>query len=96
MNLCLPGQSRHRTVDIRDFDTVLAAVRDVAPQVIFHFAAQSLVRTSYRDPLATYATNVMGTLHVLLAARDVPGRGGGRRHDDRQGLRERLERRCLP
>ena len=67
------SQQDHRTVDIRDFDTLWAAIRDIAPQVIFHFAAQSLVRTSYRDPLATYATNVMGTLHVLLAARDVPG-----------------------
>ena len=67
------SEQDHRTVDIRDFDTLLAAVRDIAPQIIFHFAAQSLVRTSYRDPLATYATNVMGTLHVLLAARDVPG-----------------------
>ena len=67
------SEQDHRTVDIRDFDTLWAAVRDIAPQVIFHFAAQSLVRTSYRDPLATYATNVMGTLHVLLAARDVPG-----------------------
>ncbi len=67
------SEQDHRAVDIRYFDTLLAAVRDIAPQIIFHFAAQSLVRTSYRDPLATYATNVMGTLHVLLSARDVPG-----------------------
>jgi CDP-glucose 4,6-dehydratase len=41
--------------------------------VIFHLAAQSLVRQSYRDPVATYATNVMGTLNLLMAAREVPG-----------------------
>ena len=67
-----PGQN-HRTVDIRDPVAILNAVREATPQVIIHLAAQSLVRTSYRDPLATYATNVMGTLHVLLAARDVSG-----------------------
>ena len=63
----------HRIADVRDSVAVLNAVRDATPQIIFHLAAQSLVRASYRDPLATYATNVMGTLHVLLAARDVPG-----------------------
>ena len=74
MNLRLRGQSRITVRSISAISTLsVAAVRDIAPQVIFHFAAQSLVRTSYRDPLATYATNVMGTLHVLLAARDVPG-----------------------
>jgi CDP-glucose 4,6-dehydratase len=66
------GQS-HRIVDVRDPIAVLNAVRDASPQIIFHLAAQSLVRASYRDPLATYATNVMGTLYVLLAARDVQG-----------------------
>ncbi len=63
----------HRIADVCDPIAVSNAIRDAAPQIIFHLAAQSLVRTSYRDPLATYATNVMGTLHVLLAARDVPG-----------------------
>ena len=67
-----PKQS-HRTIDIRNVLELQNAVRDAAPEVIFHLAAQSLVRTSYRDPLETFATNVMGTLHVLLAARDVPG-----------------------
>jgi CDP-glucose 4,6-dehydratase len=64
---------RHRVVDLRDPSAVSAAVRDAAPEVIFHLAAQSLVRPSYRDPLYTYATNLMGTLHLLLAARDTPG-----------------------
>jgi CDP-glucose 4,6-dehydratase len=45
----------------------------VRPQIVLHLAAQSLVKPSYRDPLATYATNVMGTAHVLEAVRYVPG-----------------------
>jgi CDP-glucose 4,6-dehydratase len=55
--------------DIRDFTTVRQAVSGVRPEVIFHLAAQPLVRASIRDPLTTYATNVMGTVHVLEAVR---------------------------
>ncbi len=66
-------KQRHAIVDLRDSDAVAAAVRAAAPQVIFHLAAQSLVRQSYRDPVATYATNVMGTLNLLMAVRAVPG-----------------------
>jgi len=55
--------------DIRDRETVLHAVRAASPEIVFHLAAQSLVRRSYADPVGTYATNVMGTLHVLEAAR---------------------------
>jgi CDP-glucose 4,6-dehydratase len=62
----------HRIVDVRDPDDVAAAIRDAAPEIVFHLAAQSLVRRSYSDPFTTYATNVMGTLSLLLAARDVP------------------------
>lgn len=62
----------HR-IDIRDE----AAVRDVfaaeSPEVVFHLAAQSLVRQSYREPVTTWATNVLGTAHVLEAARHTPG-----------------------
>jgi CDP-glucose 4,6-dehydratase len=54
--------------DIRDHDAVVRAVERIAPEVVFHLAAQSLVRLSYREPVATYATNVMGTVHVLAAA----------------------------
>ncbi len=61
----------HTIADIRDFDKVLEAVRASQPEVIFHLAAQSLVRRSYQVPLETYATNVMGTVHVLEAARQV-------------------------
>jgi CDP-glucose 4,6-dehydratase len=58
-------------VDIRDEAAVRAAVRRAAPELVIHMAAQSLVRTSYALPIETYATNVMGTAHVLNALRDV-------------------------
>lgn len=55
--------------DIRDCEAVLAAMRAAAPEIVFHLAAQPLVRYSYDHPVETYATNVMGTVHVLDAAR---------------------------
>lgn len=55
--------------DIRDFGAVEDAVSAFRPTIIFHLAAQALVRRSYADPLGTFATNVMGTAHVLEAAR---------------------------
>lgn len=57
--------------DIRDYDSVLTAMRAFKPDVIIHMAAQPLVRYSYQFPVETYATNVMGTVHVLEAARQV-------------------------
>src|SRR5690242_9007686 len=59
-------------VDIRDPALVAAAVARAQPDIIFHLAAQSLVRLSYREPIETYATNVMGTVHVLAAATQTP------------------------
>ena len=59
--------------DIRDFDGTFDAVRKTRPEIVFHLAAQSLVRPSYRDPLQTWSTNVMGTANVLEACRQVPG-----------------------
>ncbi len=58
--------------DIRDTRVVADAVRQAQPEVVFHLAAQSLVRPSYADPLGTWATNVMGTAHLLQACREVP------------------------
>ena len=55
--------------DVRDYDSVLAAMKAAAPDVVFHLAAQPLVRYSYDNPVETYATNVMGTVHVLEAVR---------------------------
>jgi len=57
--------------DIRDADRVRGLVADTQPQIVIHMAAQALVRESYRDPLGTYATNVMGTANVLEACRET-------------------------
>jgi len=57
--------------DIRDYETVQNTMQSCRPEIIFHLAAQPLVRLSYNEPVATYATNVMGTVHVLEAARQV-------------------------
>jgi CDP-glucose 4,6-dehydratase len=55
--------------DIRDLDRLRNAMLECAPDVVFHLAAQPLVRRSYGDPVETYSTNVMGTVHVLEAIR---------------------------
>ena len=62
---------RSHVSDIRDATTVANLVREAQPEVVLHLAAQPLVRASYRDPLATFSTNVMGTAHVLDAMRGV-------------------------
>lgn len=62
------GMSSH-CIDIRDAAAVAALVRATQPEIVLHLAAQALVRPSYAAPLATYATNVMGTAHVLDALR---------------------------
>ncbi len=61
----------HVEGDIRDMATVEAAIRQARPEVVFHLAAQPLVRYSYDNPVETYATNVMGTVHVMEACRQV-------------------------
>lgn len=58
--------------DVRDLDRLRSAVREAQPEIIFHLAAQSLVRPSYQAPVDTFATNVMGTANLLEAARGVP------------------------
>lgn len=58
---------RHIVCDVRDVGAVASAVSACAPDVVFHLAAQALVRRSYREPLLTWETNVMGTLNVLQA-----------------------------
>lgn len=59
--------------DIRDRDGVFDVVRRARPEIVIHMAAQALVRDSYRDPLATVSTNVMGTANLLEALRELPG-----------------------
>ncbi|HZY63947.1 MAG TPA: CDP-glucose 4,6-dehydratase [Edaphobacter sp.] len=58
--------------DIRDAARLDLAMREFAPEVVFHMAAQPLVRHSYRDPIGTYETNVIGTARVLDAVRRTP------------------------
>jgi CDP-glucose 4,6-dehydratase len=55
--------------DVRDYRSLESAMTEFAPEVVFHLAAQPLVRRSYADPVGTYATNVMGTVHLLEAVR---------------------------
>lgn len=62
----------HEIADIRDASTLQRALQDFAPEVVFHLAAQALVRRSYALPVETYAVNVMGTVNVLEAARRTP------------------------
>ena len=58
---------RSRRGDIRDFAQVKSALAECRPEVVIHMAAQSVVRRSYDDPIETYSSNVMGTVHVLEA-----------------------------
>lgn len=59
--------------DIRDADALSRIIREKRPEIVFHLAAQSLVREGYRNPLGTFAANVMGTAHLLDALRDLDG-----------------------
>lgn len=61
----------HVEGDIRDLAALEAAIAEAQPEVVFHLAAQPLVRLSYAEPVETYATNVMGTVHLLDACRRV-------------------------
>ena len=58
--------------DICDREALGAAMAEAEPEIVFHLAAQSLVRRSYADPLETYRTNVLGTANVLDCARRMP------------------------
>ncbi|MCY1274696.1 CDP-glucose 4,6-dehydratase [compost metagenome] len=62
-----------RIGDLRDLPALQRVLAEVRPEIVLHLAAQPLVREGYRDPLGTYASNVMGTLHVLEAIRQAPG-----------------------
>ena len=58
--------------DIRDGENLGRVVKEIEPDIIFHLAAQAIVSESYRNPVETYSTNVMGTVNLLQACRDVP------------------------
>lgn len=61
--------------DIRDAQVVNSVFAKVRPELVFHLAAQSLVRRGYRNPVATFDTNVMGTVNILEAVRQSPSVG---------------------
>jgi CDP-glucose 4,6-dehydratase len=64
------GEGMHSIAgDVRDYATVARAVQACDPEVVFHAAAQPLVRRSFEDPRETYETNVMGTVNLLEAIR---------------------------
>jgi CDP-glucose 4,6-dehydratase len=65
------GGTAQRRDDVRDPARVRDALAGADPEIIFHLAAQSLVKESYRDPLGTYATNVLGTAAVLEGCREL-------------------------
>ena len=67
--LDLVHRMKHCIDDIRHLHEVEAAIRDWKPEFIFHLAAQALVRASYREPVQTFATNAVGTAHLLEAVR---------------------------
>jgi CDP-glucose 4,6-dehydratase len=59
--------------DVTDLAHLQQVMADFRPEIVLHLAAQSVVSTSYRDPVANYNTNVMGTVHVLEVIRQVGG-----------------------
>jgi len=59
--------------DIRDFTHLRQTMNDFKPEIVFHMAAQPLVRLSYDEPMETYSTNVMGTVYLLEAVKQVGG-----------------------
>lgn len=70
--LCkLEKDVHHITGDIRDYDRLLQVFKDEKPEIVFHLAAQPIVRTSYREPRLTYETNVMGTVNILECVRNT-------------------------
>lgn len=63
----------HRLGDLDDRDALAQALLAAEPEIVFHLAAQALVKEGYRDPVGTLASNVMGTAHLLEAVRQTPG-----------------------
>jgi CDP-glucose 4,6-dehydratase len=65
------GFCQHALVDIRDSEQTNKEIKTFQPEIVFHLAAQSLVRQAYLDPEKAFATNVMGTLNVLMACKPL-------------------------
>src|SRR5690606_34350172 len=69
--LDLKSRMRHEAGDINDATAVKRSIAAAKPDYVFHLAAQPLVRGSYDDPVATYNTNVLGTIHVIEGLRTL-------------------------
>jgi CDP-glucose 4,6-dehydratase len=70
----IAGLVSSTTADVRDFPRLKSAIVECRPDVVIHMAAQSVVRGGYDDPADTYSTNVMGTVHVFEAIRQLQQR----------------------
>jgi CDP-glucose 4,6-dehydratase len=68
----ISGLCENHLCDIRDLNKLKYVFCQARPEIVFHLAAQALVRESYKDPLATFATNTMGTVNVLETLRHCP------------------------
>ena len=64
----LSNKFTHKLIDIRDFEKISTAIFEIKPDIIFHMAAQALVQESYKDPITTWSTNLMGTVNLLESA----------------------------
>ena len=72
-DLCgVKDQITHIKGDVRDLDHVLEVFKTYLPEIVIHMAAQPIVRDSYKDPVGTYSTNVMGTVNICEAVRLTP------------------------
>lgn len=70
--LCALNTCMHSHIgDVRDYEHLLKTLKEATPEIVFHLAAQPLVRESYKNPVETYAINVMGTAHLLEAMRQL-------------------------
>lgn len=72
-NLCHLADKIHSVIgDVRDLASMKKVFAEAQPEIVIHMAAQPLVRESYKNPVYTYETNVMGTVHVLECVRTTP------------------------
>jgi CDP-glucose 4,6-dehydratase len=69
--LASAGETNNEWGDVRDLKNLTRCLSEFQPEIVFHLAAQSLVRESYKNPVETYNTNIMGTVNILEASRSV-------------------------
>lgn len=63
---------KHIVGDVRDYAHLLQSLQESSPEIVIHMAAQPIVRESYKNPVETYSINLMGTVHLLQAIREIP------------------------